>query len=249
MSEVGKVLADQLGNILGVAGLVTGFIFYWLSRRPKRFGWQVISKTEIVSFKGRSLPLQVVYGGEEVYSPNLIVLRLGNAGKAEIRPDDYDGPVRVDFSKGRMLACDVSRKLNEKIEVEVTRDTPMSVTVAPSLLNAGEWVDLHFITDGPVETPAVSARIAGETSAAGDVVAQQKRLWRPWLVLGAFLLLLGPTIIEAILKEGGKDLGFAAYTLGFVVLLIAWKQRGKAPVWGRSPSPKRNRSKKVRTAR
>lgn len=249
MSEVGKVLVDQLGNILGVAGLVTGFIFYWLSRKPKRFGWQVISTTEIVSFKGRSLPLKVVYEEQEVYSPNLIVLRLGNAGKAEIRPSDYDGLVRVEFSKGRMLACDISRKLNEQIVAEVTRDTPMSVTVAPSLLNAGEWIDLQFITDGPVETPKVSARIAGETNPAGDVAAQQKRLWRPWLMLGLALFFGGPLVFSIFLKEANKDLGFAIYAVGLVVLWTAWTQRNKAPVWGRSPSSKRKRSKKARTAR
>ena len=44
-----------------------------------------------------ALPLQVVYGGREVSSPNITVLRVGNTGKAEIRSQDYAGPVEVPF--------------------------------------------------------------------------------------------------------------------------------------------------------
>lgn len=75
MNDFWKWVGEQGGNILGVAGLITGFIFWWVSRRPKRFGWQIVSSTEIVSFKGRSLPLKVVYDGHDVFSPNAIVMK------------------------------------------------------------------------------------------------------------------------------------------------------------------------------
>jgi hypothetical protein len=148
--DILKWLGEQLGNILGIVGLLTGFVFYWISRKPKRFGWHLVSKTEILSSKGRALPLKVVYDGEDVFSPNIIVLRIGNVGKAEIRPADYDGAVRIEFAKGRLLAFDISEKLNPQINVELVQDTPSSVAVSPSLLNAGEWVNLQFVTDVPL---------------------------------------------------------------------------------------------------
>lgn len=249
MNDIGNLLGDQIGNILGIAGLVTGFIFYWLSRKPKRFGWHVISTTEIVSFKGRSLPLRVVYDGEEVYSPNIIVLRVGNAGKAEIKPDDYDGPVRVEFTKGRLLAFDVSEKLNDRISIQLTQDSPMSVTVVPSLLNGGEWVNLQFITDGPIETPKVSARIAGESSLAGDVVAQQKRVWRPWAMLGGVLFFVVPLFSWIALSEEDRGLGTASFLIGLILLWVAMVQGDKAPVWGRKPASKKSRPRKVSATR
>jgi hypothetical protein len=143
----------QLGNILGVVGVVTGFWFYWISRKPKRFGWQVMSKVQIINFKGQSLPLKVVYDGHDVYSPNIIVFRVGNSGKAPIHRDDYDGPVRIEFTKGKLLAADVSRKFVDAIDVKVERTSPTSIAFTPSLLNAGEWIEFQFVTDGPLKFP------------------------------------------------------------------------------------------------
>lgn len=114
-----KWLGEQFGNILAVLGLITGLWFYLLSRKPKRFGYQVISKTRILAHQSRALPLQVVYEGREVSSPNIIVLRVGNTGKAEILAQDYDGPVKVEFSSSQILSSTVSGQSDDAIIVDV----------------------------------------------------------------------------------------------------------------------------------
>jgi hypothetical protein len=200
MDDLGTWLGEQFANILAVAALITGFIFYWLSRRPKRFGWQSISTLPIVRANTRNLPLKVVYDGQEVSSPNLIVLRLGNVGKAEIRASDFDGPVRIEFPKGQLLASSISATVPDDLQLELDTTVPNCVSFTPSLLNAGEWVDLRFVTDGPVYVPTVHARVAGQTSEMTDVAQRTKRIWLRVLLLGG-VITFGPLIMGIILRD------------------------------------------------
>lgn len=153
MNEFWGWFGGQWGNFVGAAGLVTGVIFYWLSRKPKRFGWQLISSTSIVSRVGKSLPLSVVYDGQDVVSPNVVIIRTGNLGKAALRAHDFDGPVRIEFQKSRLLAASITDASATDIAPELNQTDMNSVSFTPSLLNAGEWINLQFVTDGPLEAP------------------------------------------------------------------------------------------------
>lgn len=234
MNDVWKWLGEQVGNILGVAGLVTGFIFWWISRRPKRFGWQVLNHTPIISHSARWLPLKVVYDGQDVDSPNLIMVRVGNVGKAEIRGHDFDGPVRIDFKEGRILAVGVNDTSVPDISPDLEQ-APNSVAFTPSLLNAGEWIDLQFVTDGPPEMPAIHARVAGQTAQMVDIKEERQRTWLPVLLGG-----LGLVIVASLMTLLGDSFRTFALVAGVVGLLalpigifgmdrrLGWSKKAKA---------------------
>lgn len=244
MDDVGKWLGEQSGNILSfVGGVIVSFVFYWISRRPKRFGWQMISATRIVSAKGRSLPLVVVYDGQEVSSPNIAAIRVGNSGKSEITVEDYDGPVRITFGQSKVLACDISERLHGRITASVTKEPPSSVVFSPTLLNPGEWLDLQIITDGPLEIPKVDARIAGQTSPVGDVAKAQAKSWLPVLYAGLAVGLGIPIVISIFFIDQARGWIVPLVSIGLVVTFMAAIQMSRTPGWAKQPSTKKAHKK------
>lgn len=247
MNEFWGWVNAQLGNILGVVGVITGFWFYWISRKPKRFGWQVTSKVQIINFKGQSLPLKVVYDGHDVYSPNIIVFRVGNSGKAPILREDYDGPVRITFTKGRLLAADVSKKFDETIDVNLMRDSQNSVSFTPSLLNAGEWVEFQFVTDGPIEIPKLHARIAGLDGRPGDVEARRTRFWLPIALCGVIASLVVPIVVVRMLPDEWRTLASGTFIPLMAFAFYALTRTSGTPTWAVDEATrlrKRRRNKK-----
>lgn len=50
-----------------------------------------------------------------------------------------------------------------------------SCALQPLLLNQGEWFDVQLISDGPVEEPAINARIAGVTGKLADMEERRRK--------------------------------------------------------------------------
>ncbi|MFB9654774.1 hypothetical protein [Pseudarthrobacter oxydans] len=241
MDDLWKWLGEQIDIILGVAGLATGFIFWWLSRRPKKFGWEVLNYTSIVSRVGKGLPLKVVYDGQDVRSPNLVMLRLGNAGKAELRAQDFDGPVRIEFKSGRLLAASVIDTSVPDISPEFDQNEN-SVSFTPSLLNAGEWISFQFVTDGPLETPRVHARVAGQTGQITDLVRERQKTWLPVVLTGLALFIVSP--ILGLTFEATKPLAPVALILGVCAFGLGLYGMDKRLAWARKPKAKKARRKR-----
>src|SRR5665647_659487 len=186
------------GAVLGLVGIGWGIYSYWRPRRSKWLSWNYPVATRII----RVLPLQrdrlhqlkVVYGEREVDNPNIIVLRIANAGREEIRADDFTRQITVAFRRSKLLARDVINKSSEDIDVTFKVDTsaPNEVTVNPLLLNAGEWIEIQCVTDGPIERPPLRARIAGQTrEPASLVVIQSRRTLRVLAGLLIFWFIIG----------------------------------------------------------
>ncbi|MDQ0923340.1 hypothetical protein QF038_001848 [Pseudarthrobacter sp. W1I19] len=209
----------QFGNILGVLGLVTGFWFYWLSRKPKRFGWQTISKTKIMAHQSEVLPLQVMYAGREVTSPNILVVRIGNTGKAVIHAADFDGPVKITFGISTLLSFTFSSS-DEGISVAVEQDLN-SLACKLSMLNPGEWVEFQFVTDGPLEVPEVHARVAGQNGPTPNMSDLRRRTWQPVVYSGLALAFTG--ILLTIVMGRFFEVGWGWISLSGIGLgLLVW---------------------------
>lgn len=200
MNDVWTWLGQQTGNILGVLGLIAGAWFYWLSRKPKRFGWDVVHLAEIINYSYIDFPMQVVINEETVTNPNLVVVRIHNLGKSEIRDVDFDGPIQIAFRKSRLVS------------VYVGSDTSLNgftiegglLTFTPTLLNPGEWIELQIVNDGRLENPAIKARIAGLSGPMINVKRTMRRLFPRYLsvagrTVNILLILLGGSFILIML--------------------------------------------------
>lgn len=152
--------------------------------------------------------------------------------------------MRIDFTKGSLLACDVSGQLHEHIKVDVVKESELSVAVTFSLLNPGEWVNLQFITDGPLEVPQVHARIAGQSGPVGDVVKAQSKIWSPFILVGIICFLVLPLILHFVFGDAAQDWIGPITLSGIGLILFSGFQLSRTPAWAKRPSHKKWRSKK-----
>jgi hypothetical protein len=187
------------GGGIGIGLTVLGVVLavLWRPRRSKRLGWKYQSANQIIrspeSQRG-SLPLNVVYRGQEVVNANIIVLRIYNAGRREIPKGDFDGPIAIEFRSSKLLTVDVIAQSSPSMIVSYKVDisAPNKVTLNRMLLNAGEWIDLQFLTDGGIEKPPVTARIVGQTGEPFDIAAAS---WHHSDIVTVSIILLNAIII------------------------------------------------------
>jgi len=176
-----KSWIETYGGWVGLGGLIVGLVSIVLAvwfrpRQSKVLGWKYQSANRIISVTPaqlNKLRLRVVYGELDVDNPNIIVLRISNAGRQEIRVGDFDRPITVEFKQSQLLALNVIGQSTPSMKVSFKVDSlaPNRVTLNPLLLNAGEWVELQFVTDGDIERPPVGARIVGQTGEPFDIRA------------------------------------------------------------------------------
>lgn len=89
----------------------------WLWRRPYRkkvLGCERISGYSLIQVAANQRdkhPLKLVYDSHDVTAPYITVLRVGNMGDEGVKADEFDDPITIDFTKGRLLAYDVIDKI------------------------------------------------------------------------------------------------------------------------------------------
>lgn len=162
---------NVVGLAVGVLGLAAGLYAWFRPRQSKRLEWDGSDRVRIIQdipVGGAPIGLKVLYGTEDVSDPHVSMIRVRNSGLEEIRPTDFDRPIRI-ACKAKILALSVSQRSNEQITVNPSVDTSgTEATVAPTLLNAAEWFELQMLTDGDPD-PQLTARVAGETEQLAEV--------------------------------------------------------------------------------
>jgi hypothetical protein len=173
-----------------VIGAFVNWFFFRRAEKPKRLSWEVMSHNPIISAdaqeRGR---LKVLYDGDPVDEPNIIVVRLGNTGKREILGTDFPEPIRLDFRGANVLTVQGVRCSNPGIAAQCIEDPtepPSVVLLRPELLNSGEWLDMKFVTDGELKKPKIDVRFAGQSDQAADLRRRRHRVGR---ITGGLLLL------------------------------------------------------------
>ena len=210
--------------LVGIAALVTGFLFYWWSRRPKRFAWELVSRIQLLGSDYDGLRLRLVHGADDtvVEQPNVVVIRIRNNGKVELVSADYDVPVEVRFKDCLVIGAKYSDPSGVLRPTEITLgDKAASFT--PSLLNPGEWFEIQFVTDGPLEIPEVVARVAGQTKKVQEMTSARDHLLvrSIFFLVAGFLGLFTFSISTTIRTSGIIGMAFAiALSLATLVCLF-----------------------------
>jgi phosphate transport system substrate-binding protein len=94
-----------------VIGAFINWVFFRRAEKPKRLGWEVMSRNAIIKAAGDERDrLQVLYDGDPVGDPNIIIVRVANTGKREIVEADFPTPIELDFHGANVLTIeDVGR--------------------------------------------------------------------------------------------------------------------------------------------
>jgi hypothetical protein len=173
MPETSYIELAGIGVNLGIASLVVGIGAILiavgiaiLQRRPKRMVYDLSTNRRIVTRTTyqTSGVLRVMYGERKLEDPHLVVVRLANDGKVEVRPEDWQKPFTLN-TESEIIDSDVVGTSSEGINASIMGREPYKIYCNKMLMNRDEWFDVQILIDGPGGISDASARIAGATLA------------------------------------------------------------------------------------
>ena len=151
------------GIAIGTAGILISLSIAFWQRRPKRLAYDLTTNRGIVTRTSyqESGDFRIMYGARELQNPYLIVVRVVNDGKIEIRPEDWQEEFSVEVGPEIIDSAVVATSSNG-LDASVTVRESHKIRCNKLLLNKGEWFDVQMLVDGPLaSTLSVSARVAG----------------------------------------------------------------------------------------
>ncbi len=87
-----------LGLVLAALGLTASYLFYRWSQRPKRLEYRTEVDQLLIRLGDQPWrDLKVVYANVPLKVPRLVVVRVTNTGAVEVRKDDWEDPLSVQF--------------------------------------------------------------------------------------------------------------------------------------------------------
>jgi len=161
--------AAAVGIGIGVFGVLVSVTIAYFARRPKRLDYSITTNRQILvpgSYRQYSHlgALAVTFEGERLSDPRLLVFRIANSGKIEIRPDDFDQPLHLSVGlDAKVVTAGVVGSQPADLSVKLDKISRSIVALDPVLLNSGDWVDIQLLIDGLALEPTVNGRIAGAT--------------------------------------------------------------------------------------
>jgi hypothetical protein len=194
-----------LGIIIGgLLGFLANWFFYRKSKKSKRLSWEGLTGNRIIQANASARKnFAVSYEGSEVKDPNILVIRIGNTGDEVVRSEDFapDDSIVVDFKPAKLLLLDVVHRSDPNIGNYRLVQNDHDMAYVPAYLNAGEWLDFQFITDGPLNRPKMKCRFAGQThpfKSVRDSYNLNRKMALNMAVVAFFIALSGASLASTI---------------------------------------------------
>ncbi|MEV6349157.1 hypothetical protein [Actinoplanes sp. NPDC051851] len=95
--------------------------------------------------------LEVAWQGSAIHEPRIIVVRLENTGRVELKRDDIEAPILLEVSPARLLATEVT--FHAAGSLGGRRLAPVNVATSSAelerlMLNPGDSVTIALLVDG-----------------------------------------------------------------------------------------------------
>jgi hypothetical protein len=185
------------GLSLGVLGILATILIAIRQRRPKRIVYDITAHRRIITQTGYQVtkPLVVSYGDRKLSDPYLVVVRIANTGKMEIRPEDWEEPLSLTVGS-EIVDSGIVGTSSRDLKVEVTHVDSRQIRCSKILLNPGEWFDIQMLVDGPGNMSEASARIAGARLEPGKSpkppqrrsYKYRRKWWNRYVIVGAVVV-------------------------------------------------------------
>lgn len=155
-----EILRDNWEFILTIGATVLLFLIPLLLR-GKSLSFQIISRIPLLNIQEKNKwDIQILFEKRMVQDVDLIEVEILNSGYEEIRPTDYERPIRIVFDENaQILNAEISKanpkNLNPAVKIEGTK-----VEIEPLLLNRKDKFTIKMLVSlGGKLVP--SCRIAG----------------------------------------------------------------------------------------
>jgi phosphate transport system substrate-binding protein len=209
-----------LGALVGLVGAVLSALV--LIKRPvvrpgKRVGYRIVHDGSLEPMEDAgSFGIELRAGDQAVREPSLVVVRVENAGRSGIEPDDWSGPLILRFGLRTVIGARVNAADSEELLERISRDLDFagdSVTVPPVSLNRADKFSLVVLLSGSADRtnerggePTVAGMIRGGTvseSASDSTAAKGFTAAVLALLLVSVILLLGGPVRDFIARTPG----------------------------------------------
>jgi hypothetical protein len=159
-----------LSVIVPVILAIGGLAAYRLRTLKKRFSYETISKTRLLTvqeeFEGK---LKVLYDGEVCRDIQVVVLKLFNSGDVPIVCSDYDRPISIATgAASKILSAVITAVDPGDLDAQLTVDESR-VEIHPIMLNSRDSITVKLLVSD-LQDLTVGARIVGvdRVSIQGD---------------------------------------------------------------------------------
>lgn len=162
-----------IGSSIAVVGILVAIAIAVSQRQPKTLDWTVQANERILTAAARGAhDIRVMVGDMELTNPRLVVLRIFNSGKREIRHDEWDEPIRVRAASGTIASWGFATSFGLTAEDffmhTILAQHRTSLELPQVLMNPDDWIDLDLLIGGGSDTPGerpveVESRFAGQT--------------------------------------------------------------------------------------
>jgi hypothetical protein len=157
--------------------------------------------------------LKILYEEKEVKQIYLNTVTLLCSGNEPIRPDDYEGPIALDFgSTVEILSAEIVKPSKRCLEPSFKVENG-SVNLLPILMNHGDRIDMKILTESHPEKMTIHARIAGVDETKNIMRHENVSYWA--IQIGAMLALAGIGMSVPIVETSSN-----IFNWQFVVILV-----------------------------
>lgn len=178
------ISAGWIGTVLGVLGIVLGYLLYRRSRVGGFLGYQTRGD-HLIGFSESSLPgdVTVFYRGQEVPRITSSEIALWNAGLASLRGSDIAtrDPLALSLPPhDRILSYSVVRVTGAVCGVEVTQHNPNELRIAFEFLDVGDGLRVSVLHTGPDRHLTVTGTLTSSHDGVRDlgIIRDPSRLRR-----------------------------------------------------------------------
>jgi hypothetical protein len=142
---VNDIFHSPVWNVIAaVAALIAlWFIYRQLGLSRKDLRCELVATAEMFSIRDEMRSnIQILVDGQSVHDMSAVVLKIYNAGRIPILRTDYEQPIEISFGEhANIVRCGVAQRTPDNIETSLECHLN-SITVAPSMLNSGDSIQI-----------------------------------------------------------------------------------------------------------
>lgn len=146
--------------MIGIPGLIFGF----QAIKRKVISYETSSKGHIINTESnQSLrnEIEIKYKGKPVNDVWFYELRIENTGNTPVEKKDYESPITISFTNGKIISCMEGFKKPSNLQYKLSY-SEKEVTIDPMLLNRKEIFNIIILVDQQNDClPNVEGRISG----------------------------------------------------------------------------------------
>jgi len=157
------VIAAIVFGVFGIIGVIIALL--QLIQSSKRITYEFLSTTPILKIvSGFQEQIEIRLGGQLVKDVHLVIVQFSSSGRASIRSDDFERPLKLSVLKGQIISADIVNTEPESLGEIIEARDKSSVTFKKILLNSNDKFDIKLLISefsGETKDIQIDGRVVG----------------------------------------------------------------------------------------